>query len=163
MAAIAKSKKKGSFGIEFGEGREVDVPIEDKRIVYFFFKNADNALNNAETATIIFSEARPLLDFFNMPVADYAELFEVNKITFSRWQQKPSKELNKFQSKLLLDLDAIIAKGVKLFGSKERVLEWFRTKNNALGNKTPMELIKDPKGVEMVRSALDALSWGNVM
>lgn len=61
------------------------------------------------------------------------------------------------------DIDHIITKGIRIFGSEEKFKEWLHTTNQALGDKKPIELLKDPYGIEVVDNAIEAMSWGNIM
>lgn len=61
------------------------------------------------------------------------------------------------------DINHIITKGIRIFGSEENFKEWLNTTNYVLGDRKPIDLLKDPHGIDLVDNAIEALSWGNVM
>lgn len=51
--------------------------------------------------------------------------------------------------------------GVRIFGGEKEFRNWLDSANYALGDAKPVEMLKDPYGVEQVDSALESISWGN--
>ena len=113
-------------------------------------------------STMDFKSTQPLFDFLGFSQQDVAEMMEVDPSTLFRWR-KDDKKLNKLLTKAILDMDKLIAKGIRIFGSEEHFSEWLHTVNYALGDQKPFDLIKDPYGLELLDEALEAISWGNVM
>lgn len=117
-----------------------------------------------ETSRITYHDTQPILKFLEFKQKDVAELLDTNASTISRWKNKNTAEtLNKLQSKAVLDIDKVLAKGVRIFGSEDQIKEWLKTKNYALGGIEPIHLLKDTYGIEKVEGALDAMSWGSFM
>ena len=108
---------------------------------------------------LMLSELNELINYLGYTKQEVAEMFEVDPSTLSRWQQ--DKPIGKLRSKAMYDIDHIIAKGVRLFGSKTILKEWLSTTNYALGDQKPLDLLKDAYGITMVDNAIEAMSWGN--
>ena len=112
--------------------------------------------------TIDFNTTQPLFDFLGFSQQDIAEMMEVDPSTLFRWK-KEDKKLNKLLTKAILDMDKLVAKGVRIFGSEENFSEWLHASNYSLGDQKPLELMKDPYGLELLDNALEAISWGNIV
>lgn len=112
-----------------------------------------------EPEVLNYSEVEPMLDFLGYNQKEAATFLEVDPGTISRWK-KNKNEIGRLRTKNLMDVDEIIAKGIRIFGNEDRFKEWLDTTNNALGNVKPLALLKDPYGVTQVEEAIDALSWG---
>jgi len=112
----------------------------------------------------MFREVNPLLTYLGYTQGDSSELLEIDPSTISRWKNsKKSVDIGKLRSKLLLNLDEIIAKGIRIFGNEELFSEWLNSTNYALGDVKPVDLLKDVYSMELVEEALDAMSWGDYL
>lgn len=121
-------------------------------------------LNVFNDEVLSFKEATAMFNFLGYSQKEVAEVLDVDVSTLSRWKKKQKEEqLGKLQSKVVWDIDEVIAKGVKFFGSEEKLKNWLNTPNYALGDVKPVDLLKDPYGIEMVENAIEAMSWGNVL
>lgn len=111
-----------------------------------------------------FREVNPLLSYLGYTQGDSSELLETDPSTISRWKNsKKSVDIGKLRSKVLLNLDEIMAKGIRIFGNEELFREWLNTTNYALGDIKPVDLLKDVYSMELVEGALDAMSWGDYL
>ena len=111
-----------------------------------------------------YDEVRPVFTFLGYSQKEVAEALDLNASTLSRWKKNEQNEpLGKLRSKFVSDIDEVIAKGVKLFGSEENFKAWLNTPNYALGDVKPLELLKNPYDIEIVDNAIEAMSWGNLM
>ncbi|MFD2200515.1 antitoxin Xre/MbcA/ParS toxin-binding domain-containing protein [Shivajiella indica] len=134
-------------------------PIEDQ---YFFaakITTVEEPLIMEEQFNL--SEAKVLFDYLHFNQADVAEVLEIDPSTLVRWK-KEDKLLSRLLTKTIKDMDKIIAKGIRIFGSEVNFLHWLNTSNEALGNQKPIDMMRNPNGLEWIDQALDALSWGNV-
>lgn len=104
----------------------------------------------------------PLIDYLGYNQQDLSQFLDVNASTISRWKSK-NTPLGSLRSKNILEVDQVIAKGVRLFGSRTSFKEWLYAINDALGDVRPIDVLKDPYGVKMVDNALEALSWGSYL
>ena len=109
-----------------------------------------------------FHETSLLFDFLDYTNQDIAELLEVDPSTLFRWK-KEDRKLSKALTKNLLEMDQIIAKGIRIFGSEELLSQWLHTPNSALGDQKPAHLLKNPYQITLVDQALEAISWGNIL
>lgn len=107
------------------------------------------------------SETKVLFDYLKFSQAEISEVLEIDPSTLVRWK-KEDRLLSRLLTKNIKDMDKIIAKGVRVFGSEVYFQNWLNTINEALGNQKPIELMRSPYGMELIDQALDALSWGNV-
>lgn len=108
---------------------------------------------------ISFSESKALFDFLDYSQHEIAELMEVDPSTLFRWK-KEDKQLTRLLTKTIMDMDKIIAKGVRIFGTEALFSEWLHTSNHALGNKKPADVMRNPYGLQLVDQSLEAMSWG---
>lgn len=146
------------------KGRTIDAVSFSLPAQYFFSGRDSAATEDREPYAKIldFKSTQPLFDFLGFSQQDVAEMMEVDPSTLFRWK-KEDRKLNKLLTKTILDMDKLIAKGIRIFGSEEHFSEWLHTSNYALGGKKPFDLMKDPYGLELLDEALEAISWGNVM
>lgn len=110
---------------------------------------------------LVLSETKPLFDYLGYTQHDVADVMEVDPSTLSRWK-KEDKTLTRLLSKNIKDMDKIIAKGIRIFGSEDQFREWLHTTNHALGNQKPAILMRNPYDLERVGDALEAMSWGSL-
>ncbi len=132
---------------------------------YHFFHEPESRIEEASAVyehPLGFADTKPLFDYLGFSQADIAEVLEVDPSTLFRWK-KEDKKLTKLLTKALMDMDKIIAKGIRIFGSEANFSTWLHTSNYAMGDQKPSDLMKDPYGLERVDEALEALSWGNIL
>lgn len=111
-----------------------------------------------------FRDVHPLLNYLGYTQVDSSELLETDPSTISRWKNsKKSADIGKLRSKVLLNLDETMAKGIRIFGNEELFQDWLNTSNYALGDVKPVDLLKDVYSMEFVDEALDAMSWGDYL
>lgn len=134
------------------------IPLTGNR-VYFLKGFRTRARSSYPTDALNYQQILPIIDFFEYKQKDVAQFLDVDSSTISRWKTKGT-DIGALRTKAILDVDEIIAKGVRVFGSEDSFKEWLNTTNHALGDQKPIELLKNPYGVEMVEEAIDALSWG---
>jgi len=54
----------------------------------------------------------------------------------------------------------ITARAIEVFGSREKAMRWLRTPVRALGNQTPMSLLRTPEGLVRVQDTLGQVEHG---
>ncbi|WP_373493392.1 antitoxin Xre/MbcA/ParS toxin-binding domain-containing protein [Aquiflexum sp.] len=139
--------------------------ILDIQELQYFFKTPTDRVSEPNPyldGTMSFSETKILFDFLDYSQHDVAEVMEVDPSTLFRWK-KEDKLLTRLLTKTIKDMDKVIAKGVRIFGTEALFSEWLYLPNHAMGNKKPADLMRDPNGLELVDQALEALSWGNFL
>ncbi|MBW8244225.1 MbcA/ParS/Xre antitoxin family protein [Muricauda oceani] len=119
---------------------------------------------SVKSPTYNYSDIKPLLSFLGYNQEDSSKLLEANPSTLSRWKNSDKPvDIGKIRSKVILDIDEVIAKGVRLFGGEESFQDWLNTNNYALGDVKPVDLLKDVYSIELVEEAIDAMSWGSYL
>lgn len=128
------------------------------------FRRKSSIVVATAQGVLSYSEVQPVFHFLGYSQKEDAEALDLNASTLSRWKKTEKNEpLGKLQSKFISDIDEVIAKGVKLFGTEEDFKVWLNTPNYALGDVKPIELLKNPYEIEIVDNAIEAMSWGNLM
>ncbi len=127
---------------------------------FYFFHYMD--VEKPQSEALSMRDIKPVLNFLNFKTEELSELLEVDASTLSRWR-KQNKPIGKLRTKVAMDLDRIIAKGIRIFGSEENFKNWLSSENAALGNVKPIHLMDDAHQYHRVDDALEAISWGNIM
>jgi putative toxin-antitoxin system antitoxin component (TIGR02293 family) len=150
------AQNEGSIRIMSG-GKTLSVIPFDNDSAYFLSKKRPD---RSKAPALSFQDIEPIIEFFEYKQQDLAQFLDVNPSTVSRWRSNDS-EIGSLRSKNIFEVDRIVSKGVRIFGSEKNFKEWLSTVNYALGDVRPVDILKDPYGVDMVDGALEALSWGN--
>lgn len=154
--SIVPSKNKESIRIMSGGKTLSTIPFDNDSAYFLRKKGPDRS----KVQALSFTDIEPIIEFFEYKQQDLAQFLDVNPSTVSRWRSNDS-DIGSLRSKNIFEVDRIVSKGVRLFGSEKKFKEWLVTVNYALGDTRPVDLLKDPFGVDMVDGALEALSWGN--
>ncbi len=109
-----------------------------------------------------FQETGSFFDFLDFTTHDIAEVMEIDPSTLFRWK-KEDRKLTKALTKNLLEMDQIIAKGIRIFGTEDLLSQWLQSPNSALNGQKPATLLKNPYQIALVDQALEAISWGNIL
>jgi len=99
-----------------------------------------------------------LAKFFNISVHELAKILPVTERTIQRYTAK--KRLSPVVSEHVLEIAEVAARGVSVFGEKEKFLQWLNLPCRALGDKTPMSLLASRFGAEMVLDELGRIEHG---
>lgn len=132
---------------------------------YHFFQDSPSIVNEPRAPyglVLDFHETGQFFDYLDFTTNDIAEVMEVDPSTLFRWK-KEDRKLSKSLTKNLLEMDQIIAKGIRIFGTEELLFQWLHTPNISLGNQKPAHLLKNPYQITLVDQALEAISWGNIL
>ncbi|MGB7394733.1 MAG: antitoxin Xre/MbcA/ParS toxin-binding domain-containing protein [Pricia sp.] len=135
-----------------------EVPVSGDN--FYFLKNI--LKDKTAVPTLFYKDIVALIDFLGFRQKDLADFLHVDASTITRWK-KSQTEIGILRAKIILDIDEIIAKGVRIFGNEADFLDWLATENYALGDRRPLDMLKDPYGTETVDEALEAISWGIYM
>lgn len=161
---MGHSSKKYSFPSRPTQHEDVSSFEEGKQAQYFF--KQDQGFSVVAEPSLVqerfrLSETMVLFDYFGYTQAEIAVLMEVDPSTLVRWK-KEDRVLTKLLTKSIKDMDKIVAKGIRIFGSEELFSTWLHTINEALGSQKPVDILLHPRGIDLVDQALDAMSWGSV-
>lgn len=63
-------------------------------------------------------------------------------------------------SKQVPQITEIVAKGSKVFGGRDKFLDWMNHPNKTLNNKTPMSLLNSKLGMDLVLDELGRIEHG---
>jgi len=145
------------------EGKEVSIKLPRYRSYIKKLKGIETIekLDNLVEEGISYYSVKPIFDILSMSQAEQAALIGVEPRTISNWVKK-DQLLGKTESMHLIELDKVIQLGVDVLGSEDTFLDWFETKNSALGNRSPKEWALRPSGLEIIEDALVALEFGSV-
>ena len=90
---------------------------------------------------------------------DWADILAISTKSLQRYKQT-SKQFKPLQSEKIIEMAEVTSMGLDVFGDMEKFKLWLDTPNFALGNLTPMELLKDSYGKEMVLGELTRINHG---
>tara|TARA_R110002020_G_scaffold451951_1_gene666204 strand:- start:48 stop:515 length:468 start_codon:yes stop_codon:yes gene_type:complete len=152
-----------TWKISFGEaGAETILTGHDS---YYFFQEVFSTVSEPAAVydvSVTFHDTGEIFDFLDFTQQDVSEMLEVDPSTLSRWR-KEDRKLSKMLTKSILEMDQVIAKGIRIFGSEELLSQWLHTENSSLGGQKPSTLMKSPYGVDRVNETMEAMSWGSIL
>ena len=90
---------------------------------------------------------------------DWANILEISTKSLQRYRQT-SKQFKSLQSEKIIEMAEVTNIGLDVFGDMDKFKLWLDTPNFSLGNLTPMELLKDSYGKEMVLGELTRINHG---
>jgi putative toxin-antitoxin system antitoxin component (TIGR02293 family) len=90
---------------------------------------------------------------------DWAEILNISTKSLTRYIQE-SKKFKTTQSERIIEMAEVTALGTEVFGNMEKFRLWLDTPDFALGNHTPMELLRDSYGKELVMGELTRINYG---
>jgi putative toxin-antitoxin system antitoxin component (TIGR02293 family) len=99
-----------------------------------------------------------LSDYLSFTTHQIAELLPVTARTIQKYSL--DKPFNRVVSEQILQLAEVAAKGVEVFGDKEKFRAWMNHPNKALADKTPASLLNSRFGIEMVMDELGRIEYG---
>lgn len=88
-----------------------------------------------------------------------AQVLEVSVRTVARWERREARPSPLAQRRLALLLD-LLQKARALFKREQDAAAWLSTPNPLLGDKTPLDRLAAPGGLEDVRDLLGRIEWG---
>ena len=99
-----------------------------------------------------------LARYLSFQMNQIAELLPISERTIQRYN--PGQHFNRAVSEQILQIAEVAARGVQVFGDKNRFILWMQQRNVALGNKTPVSLLSSRFGTEMVLDELGRIEHG---
>jgi len=119
-------------------------------------------IDNLVQEGISYYAVKPVFDCLSMNQMEQAALIGVETRTISNWVRR-DQVLSKTEAMQMIELDRILQLGIEIFGSEESFLIWFNNHNEALGNKSPKELVLRPSGLRIIEEALTGMEFGNIL
>lgn len=90
---------------------------------------------------------------------DWSNFLDLSTKSLQRYKQA-SKQFKPIQSEKIIELSEVANMGFDVFGDMKKFKLWANTPNFSLGNLTPIELLNDSYGKEMVISELTRINHG---
>jgi putative toxin-antitoxin system antitoxin component (TIGR02293 family) len=152
-----------TWKISFGEAGAESIRTGNDS--YYFFQEVISMVSEPAAVydvAVSFQDTGEIFDFLDFTQQDVSEMLEVDPSTLSRWR-KEDRKLTKMLTKSILEMDQVIAKGIRIFGSEELLSQWLHTQNTSLGDQKPATLMKNPYGIDRVNEAMEAMSWGAIL
>ncbi|ARS38103.1 MULTISPECIES: type II RES/Xre toxin-antitoxin system antitoxin [Pontibacter] len=89
-----------------------------------------------------------------------ARILNVSETTLQRIKKMQDSNLGEAESDAVYDVSKVIAKGIEVFENEDDFNEWLNTRNTALGNERPVDLLHSSIGREQIINVLNALAHG---
>lgn len=99
-----------------------------------------------------------LANYLSFSQKEIAKIISISPKTLQRY--KDTQYLNSSISEHVLKLAEIVAKGVNVFGDKDKFINWLQHPSLALSNKKPVELFENQYGIDMVLDELIRIEYG---
>ena len=100
-----------------------------------------------------------IVDYTPFSENDWSDFLNISTKSLQRYKQS-SKSFKPIQSEKIVEMAEVTNVGLDVFADMEKFKMWLDTPNFALGNLTPLELLKDSYGKEMVISELTRINHG---
>jgi len=94
---------------------------------------------------------------FSMP--DWSRFLHLTDRTMQRYK-KDMKSFDTIQSEKILQITLLYKKGIDVFGDKTKFDTWLVSKNIALGNINPKELLDNAFGINLLNDELTRIEHG---
>jgi len=91
---------------------------------------------------------------------ELAQLLPVSKKTVERYRHDLKTKLNRSVSERVLRIALVALRCEEVFGKNKVCNEWLKTRNIALGDKTPLSLMRSDFGIDMVLNELGRIEHG---
>ncbi len=91
---------------------------------------------------------------------DWADFLGVSTKTLQRFKNEEKHVFKPLHSEKIIELAEVTNYGSEVFDSNEQFYVWLKSPSMALGNMTPLELLKDSYGKEMVMEELNRVDQG---
>lgn len=91
--------------------------------------------------------------------SEWATILELSTKTLNRYKME-NRYFKTLHSEKIMELAEVTREGVEIFGNTELFKQWLHTSNYALGNKKPLDLLKDSYGKELVLAELTHIHHG---
>ena len=84
----------------------------------------------------------------------------VSERSFARRKASPKTRLPSDESGRLWQFAGIVAQATRVFGSKEEAELWLERPASPLGDEKPIDLVRTPPGVQLVKQYLTRIEYG---
>ncbi len=91
--------------------------------------------------------------------SEWAAFLELSTKTLNRYKME-NRYFKTLHSEKIMELAEVTREGLEIFGDAELFKQWLHTANYALGNRKPLDLLKDSYGKELVLKELTHINHG---
>jgi putative toxin-antitoxin system antitoxin component (TIGR02293 family) len=99
-----------------------------------------------------------LSENLSLSMKQMAQLLPVTERTLQRYKNKD--HFNPSVSEHIIQLAEVAARGVEVFGDREKFKKWLNHPSVALSGKTPLSLLKNRFGVQLILDELGRIEHG---
>lgn len=108
---------------------------------------------------ISFASFENIIKKYSFSLQNWADFLHISNKTLSRYQ-KESKTFDALQSERILQIEILYSKGEEVFGDRENFTKWLETKNLALGDILPLDLLRTSFGIQLLMDELTRIEHG---
>jgi len=98
------------------------------------------------------------MHYFKFSADQVAQMLPVTLRTIQRYNS--NQKFSASVSEHIIQLVALMAKGVEVFGDQEKFIRWFNSPSKPLGGKAPTDLVCLKTGAQMVTDELGRIEHG---
>ena len=91
---------------------------------------------------------------------DWIVFLDLSSKSLQRYKAEASHTFKPSHTEKIFEVAEVSEYGLETFGSMDKFKLWLQTPNYSLGKLTPMELLKDSYGKEMVMAELTRINYG---
>ncbi|MBN2213424.1 MAG: DUF2384 domain-containing protein [Bacteroidales bacterium] len=96
---------------------------------------------------------------FPFNLSDWSKILHISERTIQRYR-RDKKKLDSIHTDRLLQIMILLNKGVEVFGNPNNFMTWLNSINIALGGITPISLLDNAFGINMVTNELTKIEYG---
>jgi putative toxin-antitoxin system antitoxin component (TIGR02293 family) len=89
----------------------------------------------------------------------WADLLDISPTSLQSYKRL-DKQFKPWHSEKIIEMAEVSHLGLEVFGNKDKFKLWLETPNYALGNLSPLDLLKDSYGKELVIGELTRINYG---
>ena len=138
---------------------EFNYVVNDKEITYNNFFSDKLLINYSIRLGVPYSLFSLIKSISPFSETQWANFLDVSTKSLTRYKQT-LKKFKPSHSEKILSLAEIINLGLDVFGDMDSLKRWFETPNYALGSSSPLELLANSYGRELVTAELTRINYG---
>lgn len=132
-------------------GNSIDYSSIDDRGIFSIIDSINRGIS--------FSSFENIIKKYSFTLQNWADFLHISNKTLSRYQ-KDNKTFDALQSERILQIEILYSKGEEVFGDRENFTKWLETKNLALGDLFPLDLLKTSFGINLLLDELVRIEHG---
>ncbi len=130
---------------------------------YATYKSLDNSnifeLINTTREGVDYETFDDFSEEFPLNLSDWSRILNVSERTIQRYK-KDNRKFDSIHSEKLLQVMLLFHKGIEVFGSSLKFIQWIGIKNIALGGVKPKQLLDNSFGISLVKDELIRIEHG---